>query len=177
MKRLILIASLLLYVCPLRAQDTQFPKAWEMQLKLTNGMVTNFHGNAPDLYTGGPGLSAQYAIVPHRLRLGASALAVYNNKKLNGLFGPSAALKLKSLETKLFGVGNIHLLAEHLWGTDKQRLLGGGPFIELGHKLLIGVTAHRDYKLNGWWFQSVIAIRLNKSKTDQQEFNQPNPQP
>lgn len=182
MKKLILLIFSLSLIDQLRAQDsskqdTQFPKGWELQLKLTSGMVTNFHGNAPDMYAGALGLSPQYAVIPHKLRLGATALAVYNNKKVSGLFGPSAALKLKSLETKLFGIGNIQLLAEHLWGTDKQRLVGGGPYIELGHKLLIGITAHRDYNLNSWWFQSAIAIRLNKGKTDQQEFNQPTPRP
>ncbi|RYG53105.1 MAG: hypothetical protein EOO01_05225, partial [Chitinophagaceae bacterium] len=132
MKKLILLISFLSIVSGLLAQapvvktDTEFPKEWELQFKLTNGLVTNFHSTAPDMYTGGLGLSAQYGVVPHKLRLGATAMAVYNNKKLGGLFGPSVALKLKSLDTKLFGIGNIHLLAEHLWGTDKQRLLGGG---------------------------------------------------
>lgn len=174
MKTPIRFFSFLIFLAgQLQAQDTQFPKGWEIQLKLTNGVVTNFHSNTPDIYTGASGLSTQYAVVPHKLRLGATAMAAYSNKNLFGLFGPSAAWKLKSLETKLFGIGNIHLLAEHLWGTKKQRLIGGGPYIELGHTLLIGITAHRDYNLNGWWFQSAIAIRLNKRKTDQQEFNQP----
>lgn len=174
MKTPIRFFSFLIFLAgQLQAQDTQFPKGWEIQLKLTNGVVTSFHSNTPDMYTGALGLSTQYAVVPHKLRLGATAMAAYSNKKLSGLFGPSVAWKLKSLETKLFGIGNIHLLAEHLWGTKKQRLIGGGPYIELGHTLLIGITAHRDYHLNGWWFQSAIAIRLNKRKTDQQEFNQP----
>lgn len=164
---------LLLLASQLQAQDTQFPRGWEIPLKLTNGMVTNFHRNAPDRYAGALGLSPQYAVVPHQLRLGVVAMAAYTDKKLIGLFGPSAAWKLKSLETKLFGIGNIHLQAEHLWGTKKQHLIGGGPYIELGHTLLIGITAHRDYKLNSWWFQSAVAIHLNKRKTDQQEFNQP----
>ncbi|RYG42079.1 MAG: hypothetical protein EOO01_23800 [Chitinophagaceae bacterium] len=34
---------------------------------------------------------------------------------------------------------------------------------------------HRDYNLNSWWFQSTIAIRLNKGATDNQIFNQPSP--
>lgn len=170
---ILFFSFLFFFASQLLAQDTQFPKGWEMRLKLTNGVTTNFHNNTPDMYTGALGLSAQYAAVPHKLRLGATGMAAYNNKKLSGLFGPSAAWKLKSLQTKWFGVGNIHLLAEHLWGTKKQRLIGGGPYIELAHTLLIGITAHRDYKLNGWWFQSAIAIRLNKRKTDRQEFNQP----
>lgn len=157
----------------LYAQDTEFPKEWELQLKLSNGMVTNFKGAAPDMYTGSLGLAPQYAVVPHKLRAGVTALAMYNNKKLGGLFGPSVAFKIKSLGTKLFGLGNLHIQAEHLWGTEKQKLIGGGPYVELGHKILLGITAHRDYHLNGWWFQSAIGIKLNRTKAkDRQEFNE-----
>jgi hypothetical protein len=174
MKKLILSAFITCMIVQLQAQDTEFPKEWEVQLKLTNGMVTNFKGYAPDMYTGALGLAPQYAVIPHKLRIGAAAMLLYNNKKFGGLFGPSAAFKLKSIGTQLFGVGNIHLQLEHLWGTDQQRLLGGGPFVELGHKLLIGITAHRDYHLNSWWFQSAIGIKLNKTKAkDRQEFNGP----
>jgi hypothetical protein len=172
MKTLILTAVCMTITAWLHAQDTEFPKEWEIQLKLTNGMITNFKGYAPDMYTGALGLAPQYAVIPHKLRIGASAMAMYNNKKMGGLFGPSAAFKLKSIGTKLFGLGNIHLQVEHLWGTGKQKLIGGGPCVELGHKILIGVTAHRDYHLNGWWFQSAIGIKLNKTKAkDKQEFN------
>ena len=175
MKKLILSACCSLVIAGLFAQDTEFPREWEIQLKLTNGMITNFKAAAPDSYTGALGLAPQYAVIAHKLRVGAVAMAMYNNKQAGGLFGLSSALKLASLGTKLFGVGNIHLQVEHLWGTDKQVLLGGGPYVELGHKVLLGITAHRDYNRNGWWFQSAIGIKLNKTKAkDLQEFNQLN---
>lgn len=172
MKTLVLSMCCFLAALQLHAQDTEFPKEWEVQLKLANGMISNFKSYSPDIYTGALGLAPQYAVVPHKLRVGATAMLMYNNKKLGGLFGPSAAFKLTSIGTKLFGVGNIHVQVEHLWGTDKQTLLGGGPYVELGHKLLIGITTHRDYKLNSWWFQSAIGIKLNKTKAkDRQDFN------
>lgn len=172
MKTLILSAISLVFCTHLYAQEVEFPKEWEIHLKLSNGMITNFKGNTQDIYTGALGLAPQYTVLAHRLRVGATAMAMYNNKKLGGLFGPSAAVRIKSLSTKLFSIGNLQLQVEHLWGTNKQRLVGGGPYIELGHRLLIGITAHRDYKLNGWWFQSAIAVKLNKTKSrDDQEFN------
>jgi hypothetical protein len=151
-------------------KETQFPKAWELQMRLQNGMITNFHSD-PDLYAGGIVFAPQYGLVPHKLRAGAVAGFIYAGKKINGLVGPSVALKLKSFQTGLFGFGNIHLSAEHLWGSNNIRLLGGGPHIELAHKIALGFTAHRDYKNNSWWFQSHIAIKLNKMKTDDQDFN------
>lgn len=169
-----ILSALAAFLLPLflKAQntDTQFPRAWELHLRLQNGMITNFH-SAPDLYAGGLVFAPQYGVIPHKLRLGAVGGFIYAGKKMNALFGPSAALKLKSLETKLFGIGNIHLSAEHLWGSNKISLVGGGPYVELAHRLLLGLTAHRDYRNNTWWFQSQIAIKLNKMKTDDQDFN------
>ncbi len=172
MKIIISAFYLLILPCSLRAQtkDTQFPKAWELQLRLQNGMITDFH-SAPDLYAGGIVFAPQYGIIPHKLRAGAVAGFVYTGKKINGLIGPSVALKLKSFQTGLFGFGNIHLSGEHLWGSNNIRLAGGGPHFELAHKIILGFTAHRDYKNNTWWFQSHIAIKLNKMKTDDQDFN------
>jgi hypothetical protein len=168
--RVLIACFFFLNVMPAFAQDTQFPKTWELHLRLQNGMITEFH-SLPDLYAGGLVFAPQYGIIPHRLRIGAVGGLIYAGKKLNGIYGASASLKLKSLETKLFGFGNLHVTAEHLWGTNKIRLAGGGPYIELAHRLLIGLTAHRDYRNNTWWFQSNIAIKLNKMKTDEQDFN------
>lgn len=164
------IAGLLFFSAPAQQTDTQFPKGWELHLRLQSGLITNFH-TSPDLFTGTLVITGQYAAIPHKLRTGVVAGLNYAEKKWNALLGPSVSVKLKSLETKLFGIGNIHLTADHLWGTNQQRLLGAGPYIELAHKLIIGLTTHRDYRNNTWWFQSNIAIRLNKSKTDNQDFN------
>lgn len=144
--------------------DTEFPKGFIMYGKLHSGMVTNF--SSPDLFVGGIQLASQYTVVPHVLRLGAIAGGFYNNKKFQGEFGPSVSLKLKTFNAKLEGatvgsIGNLNLLIDHLWGTDKQRLIGGGLVMDIG-VITIGVTSHRDYNLNTWWFQSEIGIRLTK---------------
>lgn len=152
--------------------DTEFTKGWLLTAKLTNGAITNFKSSLPDLYTGGIGLHTQFTVVPHLLRIGANAGAVYNNKKISGLFGPMAALKLKTFATKNFGsLANMHLIAEANWGTNKQQMAGGGLGFEILELAHIGITAQRDYKWNNWWVQSFIAIRLNKFKQQQDEYS------
>lgn len=146
--------------------DTEFPKGFIMYAKLHNGITTNFNSR-PELYVGGLQLAPQYAIVPHLLRGGIIAGGFYSDKKIRGEFGPSLSLKLKTLKANLQGapigsLGNINLLLDHLWGTGGQRLLGGGIIVDVGNLINLGITAHRDYGLNNWWFQSEIAIRISK---------------
>lgn len=171
----LLIPVLLLFCNSLHAQDpedTEFRKGWVNYLKLDNGVISNFHA-AADLYVGGIRLNPQITVIQHKLRLGANAGIVYGNKKWSGLFGPSVAFKLKSFNLKnLAGLGNLQLIAEHNWGTEKQRLVGGGIGLELLQKLMLLFTAQRDYKLNSWWIQSHIGLRINKPKNKVPEFNQ-----
>lgn len=148
--------------------DTEFPKGFIMYAKLHNCMTTNFT-SAPDLYVGGLQLAPQYTVVPHLLRAGVIAGGFYGNKKIQGEFGPSLSFKLKTFNANLQGarvgsLGNLNLLVDHLWGTGKQRLVGGGLILDAGNLLTFGVTAHRDYNLNNWWFQSELAIRISKKK-------------
>ena len=164
-KRMLLYSGLLLMSFYSQAQDTEFPKEWELQLRLQKGMATRFN-SSPDLFTGSVAFVPQYTFIEHRLRGGIVTALNYSGKKWSGLFGPTVSLKIKTLQSRLFGIGNIHLTADHLWGTDQQQMAGGGPYIELLHKLLIGFTAHRDYNRNSWLFQGNIAIRLNKSKPE-----------
>ncbi|MFV0607487.1 MAG: hypothetical protein ACK5NK_16790 [Niabella sp.] len=146
-------------------EDTEFTKGFEFLLKLNNGLSTGFKAATPDLYVGGLGINPQFTVVANILRVGANAGFVYNDKKLSGLFGPMAALKLKTLGTQYMGsYANIHLLAEANWGTNKQKMAGGGLGVEVFKKLHIAVTAQRDYSLNNWWFQTHIALKLNKAK-------------
>jgi hypothetical protein len=151
--------------------DTEFTKGWLLNLKLTNGAVTNFRSTAPDQYTGGLLLNPQVTVVPGTLRLGANLGAAYANKKVSGLFGPMIAWKLAELGTKNFGtLANMHLIAEANWGTQHQQMVGGGLGFEILSLAHIGITAQRDYKLNNWWLQSFIAIRLNKQKQDTDKY-------
>jgi len=174
MKNIILFLICIIHWLPTIGQqaDTEFTKDWLLTARLTNGAITNFKSTAPDLYTGGVGLNTQFTIVPGLLRLGANAGAVYNDKKISGLFGPVAALKLKTFATKNFGsLANMHLIAEANWGTNKQQMAGGGLGFEILQLVHIGITAQRDYKWNNWWLQSSIAIRLNKFKQEEDKYS------
>lgn len=147
-------------------KDAEFPKGFIMYAKLHNGMITDFTSN-PDLYVGGLQLAPQYTVVEHSLRAGVIIGSFYANKKIQGEFGPSLSIKLKTFSGKLQGarvgsLANINLLIDHLWGTGKQRLLGGGIILDAGNIITIGITAHRDYNLSNWWFQSEVGIRISK---------------
>lgn len=176
MKTLKRFLLLLLFVFPAafvnaQQQPAEFTRGWLLNLKLTNGAVSNFKSTAPDAYTGGLSLNPQVTVMPGSLRLGASLGTAYANKKFIGLFGPMAALKLAEFGTKNFGtLANLHLIAEANWGTNGQQMIGGGLGFEILSLLHIGVTAQRDYKLNNWWLQSSIAIRLNKQKQDVDKY-------
>lgn len=151
--------------------DPEFKKGWLLLAKLNNGFSSNFRATTPDIYIGGLALNPQVTVMPHRLRLGANAGVVYTGKQVSGIFGPMAALKLKTIGTKYFGsYANFQLLAEAGWGTRNQRLAGGGFALEALTHLHIGLTALRDYRLNTWWFQSTIAVKINKMKTKKDEY-------
>ena len=166
-KKYCLAVLLILSVSVSYAQtDTEFPKGFIMYAKLHNGMITDFT-SGPDLYVVGLQLAPQYTIVPHVLRGGIIAGGFYANKKVEGEFGPSLSIKLKTFTANLQGahvgsLANINLLVDHLWGTGRQRLLGGGLILDAGNIITFGITAHRDYGLNNWWFQTGIAIRISK---------------
>ena len=169
-----LLPVLLLFYLTAQSQnpdDTEFRKGWATYLKLDNGVISNFH-SSPDLYVGGLQLNPQITVAEHKLRIGVTAGFVYTNKKIAGLFGPSVAFKLKSFNLKnLAGLANLQLIAEHNWGTEKQHLFGGGIGLELLQKAVLIFTTHRDYKLNTWWIQAHVGIRLKKDKSKEPEFN------
>lgn len=172
----VFILALLLFFLSAIAQKkqvTEFIKGGILLVKLNNGFSTGFRSATPDLYSGGMALSPQVTIMANRLRLGANAGFVYNNKRLSGLFGPAAALKLADLRTKkpmALAFGNLQLLAEANWGTHRQRMAGGGIGLEFLQKIQLGITAQRDYHLNHWWFQSFIAYQFNKTPKVKPQF-------
>jgi hypothetical protein len=170
--KLKLVSLLVLFTATASAQtDTEFPKGFIMYLKLNNGLVTQFN-SSPDLYTGGLHLLPEFTVAEHLLRVGANLGAFYTDKKVQGFAGPLLSLKLKTIKAKEFGsLGNINLTVEHLWGTGEQRLLGAGINIDLLNKLVISLSAHRDYNLNTWWFQNGIAFRISKKKKVEEPFN------
>lgn len=135
-------------------------------------MVTNFK-STPDLYTGGVQLVPQVTVVEHLLRAGIVADGFYTNKKIQGSVGPVLSIKLTTISAGLFGsAANIHLIFDHLWGTEQQRLAGGGVVADLGNLVTFGLTAHRDYHFNNWWFQNEVGIRISKKKKVSEPFNQ-----
>lgn len=153
------------------AQDTEFPKGFIMHAKLHNGLITNFHRGV-DLYTGGLQVIPQIGIIEHRLRAGIIAGGFYANKRWDAQFGPTISVKLKSFNAGPFGgAANLHLTADHIWGTDKQKLAGGGIHVDLLNKLVLGLTAHRDYEYNTWWLQTALGIRISKIKKTREPFN------
>ncbi len=169
--KLILLPLFVLLSLYTKAQ-TEFAKGWLLNAKLTNGAISNFSGTAPDMYAGGLLLNPQITVVPGVLRLGANAGAVYADKKFSGLFGPMAALRIKTFGTENMGsYANLHLIAEANWGTNKQRMAGGGFAIEVLPFGQVGITLQRDYRLNTWWLQSFIAIKLNKIKHKEDEYS------
>lgn len=165
--------ALLLFCFSAKAQsDPEFPKEFIMHAKLHNGMVTDF-GSYPDIYVGGIQLVPQYTLVEHKIRGGAIADVYYTGKKINAAFGPTISFKLKTINAAPFGsAGNIHLNLDHLWGTNKERLIGGGINIDLANKIVLGLTIHRDYNLNTWWLQNTLGLRISKLKKTAEPFNQ-----
>ena len=173
MKILIFFSILIVSSFHLNAQvDPEFPKEFIMHLKLHNGMSTNFKSTAPDLYIGGLQLVPQYTIIAKHLRVGIIVDGFYTGKKIQGAFGPTVSLKLKTLAAKPFGsAGNINLSLDHLWGTEKQHLFGGAINADIGNIIVLGISLHRDYNLNNWWLQQSVGFRISKVKKIQEEFN------
>jgi hypothetical protein len=172
MKSLPLILLTFLLSFNLFAQDTEFPKGFIMHLKVHTGMVTTFN-TAPDLFVGGIQLVPEVTVIEHLMRVGIIADGFYTDKKVQGAIGPTLSLKLITFKAGFYGsAGNIHLIANHLWGTSNERLVGGGLVADVLNKITIGITAHRDYNLDTWWFQSELGFRISKTKKPKETFNQ-----
>jgi hypothetical protein len=148
------------------AQDPEFPKKeFIMHLKLHSGLVTDFHSGSPDLFVGGIQLVPQFTVIENHLRIGVIGDGLYTGKKIQAAFGPTVSLKLKTFDLKKLGSGgNINLSLDHLWGTKQERLIGGGINLDLLNLIVMGISAHRDYNLKTWWFQTSFGFRISKVK-------------
>lgn len=165
------ILSLLILQCAKAQSDPEFKKAFIMHLDLHNGMQTNFK-SGEDLFVGGIQLTPQWTLVPSRIRGGVKAGIFYNEQKVQTLFGPSISFKLKTFNASVFGTaGNLHLSLDHLWGSGKQRLLGGGINLDLLNRIVLGPQLHRDYSRNNWWIQFKVGYRISKVKKTKEPFN------
>ena len=169
---LVLISAYLIASPQLRAQE--FPKGWVLYGEASQGISTNFK-SAPDLYVGSFELNPMATVVPSHLRLGGVAGLLFTDKKLDGIFGPRLAWNLSTLKVSEFGsFANLQLQLDALWGTSSQRLIGGGPKLEIARLLTLGITAHRDYNLNDWWFRMSVGynfLHKKKSTTPHDPFN------
>jgi len=151
------------------AQDPEFPKEFIMHHNIQQGLITNFHSTQPEFYQAGLYIIPQYSIVKNLIRGGVIAGAAYAARTIDGYAGPTVSIKIKTLMAEPAGsLGNIHLRVDHLWGTGKQTLAGGGVVADLANRLILGLHAHRDYKLNQWWFQNSLAFRISKLKKSKQ---------
>jgi len=152
--------------------QTEFPSEFIAHIRLHSGMIT-YNNNAPELFIGGLQVIPQFTLVPNKLRGGLVAGGFYAYNEINGLFGPTISYKITEFKGGHFGsLGNLHINLDHLWGTDKQHLAGGGINLDLLNKLVVSLSAHRDYKLNNWWIQSGIAFRISKTKQPKETFPQ-----
>ena len=173
MLRIFRIYALLLFflsVSMVSSAQTEFPQEFIAHIRLHSGMIT-YNNNAPELFVGGLQVIPQFTLVPNKLRGGAVAGAFYAYNNIHGLFGPTISYKISEFKGGHFGsLGNLHINLDHLWGTDKQRLAGGGINLDLLNKLIVSLSAHRDYQLNNWWLQSGIAFRISKAKQPKETF-------
>ena len=58
-----------------------------------------------------------------------------------------------------------------LWGTDQQRLLVGVVNADIGNKLVLGLTVHRNYQLNTWWLQNTLGLRISRLQPTPEPFS------
>lgn len=169
----LLLSIFLFAVChPSIAQDDpEFQQKSITHVRLHSGMITTFHRGV-DGYVVGAQLVQQWGIVPNKLRLGAIAGGFYAAQKMDAQAGPTLSWRLKTFNANPFGsAANLHLSIDHLWGTDKQKLIGGGLHIDLLNKLVLGITAHKDYEYKTWWLQTAVGLRISKIKKTAEPFN------
>jgi hypothetical protein len=161
---LVYFSLLCLGAKPLTARAQEFPRGFAGYLEAHEGLSTNFKGT-PDLYVGGLQFRPQYTVVPNVLRVGATAGLIYSATHVDGLLGPSLALKLFAFQVDPFGsIANIQLQADYWWSTRGRQYLGAGPKVELGMLLMIGLTVHRDFQDNAWLFQATVGYNLLHKK-------------
>lgn len=121
-------------------------------------------------------ISPQATVVLHRLRVGGTLGAAYTDDRWVAYAGPKAALRLHDFKIKIgslpdgIGLANLHLFAEHLWGGDRVRLLGGGLTLEILQSASLTLKVHRDYGHQSTWGQLGIGyhfLRPNYRRDDE----------
>jgi hypothetical protein len=163
----VLVAVLVLMMSSRVSAQTEFEKGFIIHARLHSGMIT--HPEA-DIFVGGLQVIPQVTIVEHTLRGGVVIGGIYSFKEINGLFGPTLSLKIMEFPASVFGsAGNLHVNADYLWGTEDQRLVGGGINLDLLNKIIEHNCSH-DHNLSDWWFQSAIAFKIFNTKQKEGDF-------
>jgi hypothetical protein len=158
--------SLICLFIPLTLFAQEFPKGWIYGLEVQQGLKTTFDSK-PDLFAATAGAQIQYAIWPSRMRIGGAISGVMTDKKVGYLVGPRLAILLTAGPQMLgSSLLNVHLQAEHLWGSWNTRLTGGGPAIEIGQRLTISGKVFYDYKGSSWWFLGGLGYTFSKPEKD-----------
>ncbi len=152
--------------------EPEFPKGWRFPLEFSQGFA-----GAGENYAGSLSLGANYAVVPGHLRIGLLAGPGVLAGKLDGWGGVRLALRVKTFNTAMGSWGNLQVQAEHLWLTRGIGLVGGGPVMEVGDLLLVGVKGYYAYSVDGdgsnGLFQLSIGLNMFKpkpSRTDNDPF-------
>jgi hypothetical protein len=166
MKPVFLWLLLLGAALPARAQSgLEFKKGWVFPFELGQGFIKA--ANTSELYLVSLQLAPQYTIVPGRLRLGVVAGAVYAGR-LDALAGPRVSVKLlegsQLLSASLY---NAQLFGDVQFGTNGQRLVGGGVALEGGQLVRLSLQLQRDLDGGTTWFRTGLAVNLwrNKNRT------------
>lgn len=173
MKHIQSIFIVLFFYCQsLCGQHTQFVKGFILPVSLQQGVVTNFKGGYPDMYVLGLGTEPQVTVVPGALRAGLYSGLFYTSKQFTALAGPQLSYRLSSFKAGNFGtVGNLHLLANAAWGTEKEQMISAGAGLEFGQKVHIQLNIRRDYHHKFWWISSGLGINLIKQKEKKYNYH------
>ncbi len=142
----------------------EFPKGYVGYLNLQQGLVSDFKSSA-DAYQVGFTFSPQYTILPALLRVGLTGAAIYTQHRWHAQAGPNVALRLFDIKAGAFGtLVNVQLTAAHLWGSQRQKLAGGGLQAEIFQLFALSFTGYRDYGNGQWWLQSAIGFNILKPR-------------
>ncbi len=157
------------------AAQPELPVGWRFPLELHQGCVQE-----GTFYAGGLTLGALRTVVPGHLRLGLVAGPAVVSGRFHGHGGVRAAWRVKTFTTALGSWGNLQLAGEHLWYTDGVALVGGGPVVEAGELVLVGLKGYWPYQTDsdqhpGYFFFS-IGLNILKGKpapADNDPFTNP----
>lgn len=143
--------------------EMEFSAGWRFPMELQQG----FSGEGT-LYLGWLTLAAMHTLVPGHLRVGISTGPAVSGGRLLGLGGLRAAWRLHTFRTDFGSWGNLQLDLGHAWLTDGTGLVGGGPVLEAGERVLAGLKGYWSYSMESdshpGHFLFTIGLNMFKAK-------------